>query len=91
MYFGMMSVQFQSWPVNHRTGSGWAFRDGHATTGRRPLLEQPSPRQSLKPYQTRQSCDQPVHPVMLANGSQLSGWFPLTDVDVSDTTPPATL
>ena len=36
-------------------------------------------------------CFQPVHPAMLADGSQLSGWFPLTDVNFSDTAPPVTL
>ncbi len=34
---------------------------------------------------------QPVHPAMLAVGSQLSGWFPLTMVNFSDTAPPGTL
>ena len=37
------------------------------------------------------SCFQPVHPAILAIGSMLSGWFPMTNVDVSDTTPPVTL
>lgn len=63
----------------------------HATTGRRPLPKADVTPFVAKAVSTHKSCDQPVHPAMLANGSQLSGMFLLTDVDVSVTAPPITL
>lgn len=65
----------------------WLTRDDG---GQRPLQKEGAP-SVTKSVSAPMSCFQPVHPAMLAVGSQLSGWFPLTNVAVSDTTPPVTL
>ena len=63
----------------------WSTRD----TGTTPSSEwRESSRSSLEPGPAQTSWTQPVHPAIVPVGSQLSGLFPLTDVDASVTVPP---